>query len=223
FPDVCAVPKPYQKPHPPLRVAAVTEETYAAVGRMGLPVCLAVRTSSISELKRYVGGYHCGWREAGHPGRGEVGVIVPVYVADTERKAREDTEASAMHFYRSVGDALLAGPRRAVGERLRRISFDEVVREYAIYGAPESVTGRATAHNAPRRSHHDALPVESRVPALRHLRRRGIGANPGRPPERRPEHGQRADLRYGLSPEPLQCARPDQQGDGEASGAGMEP
>ena len=142
FHDVCAVPKPYQKPHPPLRVAAVTEETYAAVGRMGLPVFLAVRTSSISELKRYVGGYHAGWREAGHPGCGEVGVIVPVYVADTERKAREDTEASAMHFYRSVGDALLAGPRRAVGERLRRISFDEVVREYAIYGAPESVTDR---------------------------------------------------------------------------------
>jgi alkanesulfonate monooxygenase SsuD/methylene tetrahydromethanopterin reductase-like flavin-dependent oxidoreductase (luciferase family) len=142
FHDVCAVPKPYQKPHPPIRVAAVTEETYVAVGRMGLPVFLAVRTSSISELKRFVGGYHDGWREAGHTGRGEVGVIVPVYVADTERKAREDTEASAMHFYRSVGDALLAGPRRAVGERLRTMSFDEVVREYTIYGTPESVTER---------------------------------------------------------------------------------
>jgi len=142
FHDVCAVPKPLQKPHPPIRVAAVTEETYGAVGRMGLPVFLAVRTSSISELKRFVGGYHAGWREAGHPGRGEVGVIVPVYVADTDRKAREDTEASAMHFYRSVGDALLAGPRRAVGERLRSISFDEVVRDYAVYGTPESVTER---------------------------------------------------------------------------------
>jgi len=142
FHDVCAVPKPYQKPHPPLRVAAVTEETYAAVGRMGLPVLLAVRTSSISELKRYVGGYHAGWREAGHPGRGEVGVIVPVYVADTERKAREDTEASAMHFYRSVGDALLAGPRRAVGERLRRMSFDEVLKDFALFGTPERVTER---------------------------------------------------------------------------------
>jgi len=35
--------------------------------------------------------------------------------------------------------ALVAG---TLGERLRRISFDEVVREYAIYGAPESVTDR---------------------------------------------------------------------------------
>ncbi|PYN79183.1 MAG: hypothetical protein DMD96_18785 [Candidatus Rokuibacteriota bacterium] len=142
FQDVCVVPKPYQKPHPPLRVAAVTEETYAAVGRLGLPIFLAVRTSSVSELERFVGGYHAGWREAGHPGRGEIGVIVPVYVADTERDAREETEASAMHFYRSVGAALLAGPRRAVGERLRRMSFDEVLKDFALFGTPERVTER---------------------------------------------------------------------------------
>ena len=142
FQNVCVVPKPYQKPHPPLRVAAVTEETYAAVGRLGLPIFLAVRTSSISELKRFIGGYHAGWREAGHPGRGEVGVIVPVYVADTERLARDATEASAMHFYRSVGEAILAGPRRAVGERLRRMSFDEVLKDFTVFGTPESVTER---------------------------------------------------------------------------------
>src|SRR5256885_7682252 len=94
-------PTPSKRPPPPLRVAAVTEETYAAVGRLGLPIFLAVRTSSISELERFVGGYHAGWREAGHPGRGEIGVIVPGYVADTERDAREETEAHAMHFYPS--------------------------------------------------------------------------------------------------------------------------
>ena len=95
FHDVCAVPKPFQKPHPPLRVAATSEESYAAVGRRGLPIFLAVRTSSISELESYVGAYHAAWREAGHPGRGEVGAIMPVYVADTERAAREETEAGA--------------------------------------------------------------------------------------------------------------------------------
>jgi alkanesulfonate monooxygenase SsuD/methylene tetrahydromethanopterin reductase-like flavin-dependent oxidoreductase (luciferase family) len=142
FRDVCAVPKPFQKPHPPLRVAATSEESYAAVGRRGLPVFLAVRTSSISELKRYVGAYHDAWREAGHPGRGEVSVIVPVYVADTDRCAREETEASALHFFRSVGEALLVGPRQAVGERLRRMSFEEVLKDFAIYGTPERVLER---------------------------------------------------------------------------------
>jgi alkanesulfonate monooxygenase SsuD/methylene tetrahydromethanopterin reductase-like flavin-dependent oxidoreductase (luciferase family) len=142
FRDVCAVPKPYQKPHPPLRVAATSEESYAAVGRRGLPIFLAVRTSSISELKRYVGAYHAAWREAGHPGQGEVSAILPVYVADTDRRAREETEASAMHFYRSVGEALLVGPRRAAGERLQRMSYDEVLRDFAVYGTAERVVGR---------------------------------------------------------------------------------
>ena len=101
-----------------------------------------MRTSSISELERYVGAYHAAWREAGHAGRGEVAAILPVYVADTERRAREESEASAMHFYRSVGEALLAGPRHEVGERLRGMSFDQVLKDFAVYGTPERVADR---------------------------------------------------------------------------------
>jgi len=142
FHNVCAVPKPYQKPHPPLRVAATSEESYAAVGRRGLPIFLAVRTSSISDLESYVGAYHAAWREAGHPGRGEVAAILPVYVAETDRQAREETEASAMHFFHSVGTALAAGPRHVTGERLRRLTFDEVSKDFAVYGSAERVADR---------------------------------------------------------------------------------
>ncbi|HKQ61823.1 MAG TPA: LLM class flavin-dependent oxidoreductase, partial [Candidatus Polarisedimenticolaceae bacterium] len=124
------------------RVAATSEESYAAVGRRGLPIFLAVRTSSISELQSYVGAYHAAWRAAGHAGRGEVGAILPVYVGETDRRAREEVEASAMHFYRSVGEALLAGPRRDVGERFRRMSFDEVLKDWGVYGSPERVAER---------------------------------------------------------------------------------
>src|SRR5262245_54134615 len=54
FQDVCIMPKPYQKPHPPLRMAATTEETYPLVGRLGLPVFMALRTTAISDLKRFI-------------------------------------------------------------------------------------------------------------------------------------------------------------------------
>jgi len=156
FQDVCAVPKPYQKPHPPLRIAATTEESYAAVGRRGLPIFLAVRTSSISELKRFIGAYHAGWREAGHPGRGEVGVIVPVYVADTARGAREDTEASTMHFYRSVGTALLEGPRREVGDRSRAAPLPAGRRGGTAWPRPRSGPPSAFRSAAPPRSRRAA-------------------------------------------------------------------
>src|SRR5436190_9198801 len=85
FRDVCVMPKPLQKPHPPLRVAATTQETYPLVGRMGLPLFVAPRTISISDLKRFIGGYHEGWTAARHTGRGDIGLTMPVYVSETER------------------------------------------------------------------------------------------------------------------------------------------
>ena len=143
FRDVCVLPKPYQKPHPPLRVAATTQETYPLVGRMGLPIFIAVRTTSISDLKRFIGGYHEGWREAGHPGRGPVALIVPVYVADTERRAREEAEASTMHFFRVIAEALgKGGTKREEAAKLGRLRYDEILQELAVYGTPESVTAR---------------------------------------------------------------------------------
>src|SRR5262245_4465589 len=65
FTDVCIMPKPYQRPHPPLRVAATTEETYPLVGRMGLPIFVAPRTISIADLTRFMVGYHEGRSAAG--------------------------------------------------------------------------------------------------------------------------------------------------------------
>ena len=143
FHDVCVLPKPYQKPHPPLRVAATTQETYPLVGRMGLPIFIAVRTTSISDLKHFIGGYHEGWREAGHPGRGEVALIVPVYVADSERRAREEAEASTMHFFRVIAEALgKGGTKREEAAKLGRMTYEEVLKELVVYGTPESVTER---------------------------------------------------------------------------------
>ncbi len=143
FRDVCVLPKPYQKPHPPLRVAATTQETYPLVGRMGLPIFIAVRTTSISDLKRFIGGYHEGWREAGHPGLGPVALIVPVYVAASSRRAREEPEASTMHFFRVIAEALgKGGTKREEAAKLGRMSYDEILQELVVYGTPEAVTER---------------------------------------------------------------------------------
>ncbi len=143
FHDVCAMPKPYQTPHPPIRMAATTQETYPLVGRMGLPIFVAPRTISISELKRFIGGYHEGWTAAGRAGRGDIALSMPVYVAETERQARDEAEASTMHFFRTISQALKKSEtRQASAERLGEISYDDVLREQAIYGSPEGVADR---------------------------------------------------------------------------------
>ncbi len=151
FRDVCVMPKPYQKPHPPVRIAATTEETYPLVGRMGYPVFLAARTVSIPDLTRFVVGYHEGRAAAGHPGRGDVALSIPVYVADTDRQARDEAEASTMQFFRAIAKALQKSDgasqqtteaREGRAQRLAEISYDDVLRERAVFGSPGTVADR---------------------------------------------------------------------------------
>jgi alkanesulfonate monooxygenase SsuD/methylene tetrahydromethanopterin reductase-like flavin-dependent oxidoreductase (luciferase family) len=144
FRDVSVMPKPFQKPHPPIRVAATIDETYPLVGRMGLPIFLAIRTTPIAHLKQCIGSYHQGWKEAGHPGQGDVTLIVPVYVAENARAARDEPEASMMFFLRSIGDMLAKGTTKRIadGNRLLNVTYDEVLKELAVYGTPEAVADR---------------------------------------------------------------------------------
>ena len=154
FQDVCVMPKPYQKPHPPIRIAATTQDTYPMVGRVGAAVFVAVRTVSLADLKRHLPSYQEAWTASGHPGRGDVGVSVPLYVAETARQAREEPEQSTMHFFRSISKALkksdgatvqTAEAREARANRLAEISYDEVLGEYAVFGTPEAVADRLLA------------------------------------------------------------------------------
>src|SRR5215471_4339008 len=46
FKNVSLVPKPYQKPTPPIRIAASTPDTFPAIGRRGMPIFASVRHTS---------------------------------------------------------------------------------------------------------------------------------------------------------------------------------
>ncbi len=150
FHDVCIMPKPYQKPHPPIRIAATSEESFVNVGRMGYPLFVTPRTTPMLDVKRFISGYYDSWKEAGHPGRGNVAIIMPVYVAETARRAREEPEASTMHFFRSISQALqqsgaampMDARREARARRFGGISYDEVLDEHVLYGTPEAVADR---------------------------------------------------------------------------------
>ncbi len=115
------------------------------MGRLGHRLFVAVRTNSISDLERFIGGYHEAWREAGHPGRGDVALLVPVYVAETARQARDEPEASTMHWFRSIAEALKrssTAQARAQAERLAAVSYDEILGEQVVYGTPDAVVDR---------------------------------------------------------------------------------
>ena len=150
--DVCVVPKPLQQPHPPIRVAATSVDTFPTIGAQGYDLFAAVRTGTLSELAPNVAAYRAAHASAGHPGKGGVFLRVPVYVAESFDEAVAATRDSIMAFYRQLGEQLEASAReagaRAIeqrdvrGRRLQEATFDEVLREKVIVGTPDMVIQR---------------------------------------------------------------------------------
>src|SRR5437899_3379215 len=149
FKDVAVVPKPYQKPTPPIRIAASTPDTFPAIGRRGAPIFASVRHTTWSDLAKQIQTYHDAWEEAGHPGRGQVFVSAPTYLAETEERARAEPKESIMHFYQEQanlleGAARLVDPETAARrmrpvDQLRRVDYDEAVSTNARVGSPNTI------------------------------------------------------------------------------------
>jgi alkanesulfonate monooxygenase SsuD/methylene tetrahydromethanopterin reductase-like flavin-dependent oxidoreductase (luciferase family) len=152
FRNIALVPKPLQKPHPPLRIAATSPDTFPAIGAMGLPIFVAVRLGTLEQLGPDIKAYREAYRAAGHPGEGEVYLRVPIYVGTSEAAARADPEQSIMQFYRALAvqvqdsatrPGARASERRAErGQALGAVTYEEALREKVIVGTPDSVTAR---------------------------------------------------------------------------------
>jgi len=149
---VTVVPRPLQQPHPPLRIAATSPDTYPAIGAIGLPIFVAVRLGTIEELGPNIAAYRQAYRAAGHPGEGKVYLRVPIHVGDTEASARADPEQSIMQFYRTLGqqieDSATRSGARAIeqraerGQALQTIGYEDALRDKVIVGTPDAVVRR---------------------------------------------------------------------------------
>jgi alkanesulfonate monooxygenase SsuD/methylene tetrahydromethanopterin reductase-like flavin-dependent oxidoreductase (luciferase family) len=152
FHNLAVLPKPYQKPHPPVRVAATTKETFPQVGRMGHAIFIGLRGFDVSEGAQHLQAYRQAWREAGHPGNGDVFLRIPAYVAETAERARSEPEYSTMRSYRrlaetfgkSAGAAGTTASEERVerAERLSVTGYDDLLRGRLAYGTPETVAAR---------------------------------------------------------------------------------
>jgi alkanesulfonate monooxygenase SsuD/methylene tetrahydromethanopterin reductase-like flavin-dependent oxidoreductase (luciferase family) len=151
FDDVSVVPRPYRQPHPPIRMAASTSETYAMIGALGLPIFVSARTVAWSELGPSIRRYRDAYAAAGHAGQGEVFVSVPIYLADSDARARAEPERSIMSFYRyqaalQADSAARSGAARAArAERLLNLTYEQAQRDHLLIGAPAAVAARLGA------------------------------------------------------------------------------
>jgi alkanesulfonate monooxygenase SsuD/methylene tetrahydromethanopterin reductase-like flavin-dependent oxidoreductase (luciferase family) len=164
-PPTAVVPKPLQKPHPPLRIAANSPETAMFAGEQGFPVFVASPINPFPKLPEHIDLYRSAFRSAGHFGKGEdVAILFPAYVADSEAQVRQEVEASFMHYFRTVSHQARLGERdqsasyaylREVRKRMDAITWDQVDATMSLYGPPETCIRKIT--EAYERCHMDQI------------------------------------------------------------------
>ena len=149
--DLRIRPKPFQNPHPPIRVGITSAETFPIIGQMGYPIFInPSRVFSLAELAPHIKEYRKAWHEAGHEGDGEVGLRIPVYVADTADRAYNEPKESALASIHNLGQRVAGsasragttGNWRAQSEQILSMSYDDWLRDKVVYGTPEAVTDR---------------------------------------------------------------------------------
>ena len=151
FENVAVAPRPYRKEPPPFRMAATTPDTFLRVAKLGLPIFVGLRGMSIPELAGHLKTYREAWREAGHPGDGDVCLRIPVYAAPTEHAAVEEPKETITFYFRRQAELTVAPVgragirsdiRRSQAQRLSALSYEDILSTKVAFGTGPQLVDR---------------------------------------------------------------------------------
>ena len=151
-------PLPFTQPHPVVRLASTSEDSFSRVGRLGFPIFLSMRGMDIFDLERNLKDYHKAWKDAGHPGdSGDISVRVPIYIGTSKEGAMQEPRESIEAFFErmriryeegrddeGVGGSAEERARilRDRADRLSKLTYEEILETKVICGTPEIVIER---------------------------------------------------------------------------------
>src|SRR5439155_6210560 len=146
-------PLPYQQPHPKIRIAASSEDSFGRIGRLGYPIFLGLRTMAVDDLKTNLKDYRKEWQKGGFAGdAGDINVRFPMYIAPSDSEAIEEPKESIEAFFRrqrelfeySLGRAGTERTevRQARFERFSNATYEDLLETRVVFGSPESVIDR---------------------------------------------------------------------------------
>jgi len=154
FQNATVAPRPYQIPHPPIRMAAGSPETFPMVARLGVSAFAGLRAMDIPDLKTYLQTYREAWRDAGHAGEPSVHLRIPVYAGTTQREALEEPREAITYYMRRQAEITRApvgragaGPadrRQAQAERLANLTYEQILETKVLFGTAAGLIERLT-------------------------------------------------------------------------------
>ena len=147
YQDVQVVPKPVQKPHPPLRIACNSSDSFEIAGERGWRVFCSPVVVPIARLQEDVATYNALLDAHETPRHGdEIALMAPVYVNASASKARNIPQESLMHYWqvlRNMHQAVKSPPpahmtprMREMQTRLEHMTYEEALKTFAIFGEP---------------------------------------------------------------------------------------
>jgi alkanesulfonate monooxygenase SsuD/methylene tetrahydromethanopterin reductase-like flavin-dependent oxidoreductase (luciferase family) len=164
--DARVMPKPAQRPHPPLFQVCGSKETIEATAARGWPMLNSVLRGNaeqqmVTNRDLYVGALRKNGRTEAEVAAllQQWGVSRQIYVAPTDAQAQAEAKDAEMWYQESfrrfvvperIEDAhpSLQPHFRALAERLATVNWDDLVRETVAFGSPETVARKLEAMRA---------------------------------------------------------------------------
>lgn len=147
-------PHSRQKPFPPLYLAGATERSIGVAGRSGFGLMLSSLTP-LQGLVADVKAYRAALSDApangmrSNPAVGEIDVARWVYVAETDAKAKADSEAGILRHFSHFDGKQTVGYLGVVSQGKRSEShgsrYDELCNDTIIHGSPKTVAKKIAA------------------------------------------------------------------------------
>jgi alkanesulfonate monooxygenase SsuD/methylene tetrahydromethanopterin reductase-like flavin-dependent oxidoreductase (luciferase family) len=149
------VPKPIQRPHPPIRVGVHTPESFAHIGDLGLPIYSGTTTTPLPQLRECMTHYRAHLAAADHPwGPEQMALMFPMHLAASGPAARAAMRPGVHQYYRNVQAIFSQLPEsfgehlprlRVIEETVRNLPYERFCREQGVFGDAAEVVDRLQA------------------------------------------------------------------------------
>ncbi len=154
--NIPVIPKPHQKPHPPLSLVCVSPDTIRLAAQRGWFMLNSILFGPFSQIEHNRDVYVAAMREAGqteaaiHTALHSWGVSRHIYVAPTDAQARREAQEAEVWYQQSLARFLvpenieavppsLQPQFRALADRLASITWEQLVAETVLFGSPERI------------------------------------------------------------------------------------
>src|SRR5258705_4443000 len=153
--NLSVVPKPLQRPHPPIRVGVHSAESFGNMGDRGLPISWGTTTTPLPQLRECMTIYREHLARAGHGwGPEQMALMFPMHVGASGSAAREAMRPGVLQYYRNV-ETIFSQLPDSYGEHLPRLQcvretianlpYDKFCRDQAMFGDAAELVDRLQA------------------------------------------------------------------------------